>query len=137
MRALRVIAIFAVVVGILGYGLFLGYFDRGKFEIKQSEWSPSGKVAIVAERSDDQALGGYDFFVLISDHLPSSRELSRAYHSDAPVFRAANDCLRIKWQEANQLEIACNGLFKPGEINAQKTHSGNIDITYRNIPIVR
>jgi len=68
--------VLGIVVGlvlILGfgllYGLFHGYFDRGQFEVNQVQWSSAKQVAIVAERSDQQALSGYTYFVLIGDHV--------------------------------------------------------------------
>src|ERR1700756_787416 len=79
------ILIFVLVVLAVGwYALFHGYFDHGLFEIKQVEWSSSTprRVAVVAERSDHEALGGLEFFVLINDHVPSPTELRFANHSD-------------------------------------------------------
>jgi hypothetical protein len=44
-----------------------GYFDHGLFQIKQAEWSPSPpqRVAVVAERSDHQAMSSDVYFVLV------------------------------------------------------------------------
>jgi hypothetical protein len=47
----------AAAISLPVYRLFHGYFDHGLFEVKQAQWSPSKRVAIVAERSDHDALG--------------------------------------------------------------------------------
>jgi hypothetical protein len=53
------------------YALFHGYFDPGLFEIKQVEWSSSTprRVAVVAKRSDHQAMSSDIYFVIIADHV--------------------------------------------------------------------
>jgi hypothetical protein len=81
------------------YGLFHGYFDPGQFEVKQQQWSSSKQVAMLAERSDHEALGGLTYFVLIGDHLLSPDELRHAYYSDAVVFAAASTCLSLHWEK--------------------------------------
>jgi len=57
----KVILVAAVAVatslGLGIYGLFHGYFDHGQFEIKQYQWSSKNQVAMLAERSDHEALG--------------------------------------------------------------------------------
>jgi hypothetical protein len=72
-----VLVVLSLVGGAFALGaylLFHGYFDHGKFEIKQEEWT-SKKVAMLALRTDNEALGGYDAFVLIGDHLYSPVEI--------------------------------------------------------------
>ena len=51
------------------YALFHGYFDHGEFKIKQFQWSSANQVAMLVERSDNEALGGLDYYVLVGDHL--------------------------------------------------------------------
>src|SRR4051812_13026884 len=91
------------------YSLFHGYFDHGQFEIKQSQWSSTNQVAMLALRSDNEALGGLDYFVLIGGHLFTPTELRRAYYSDAVIFSGASDCLTLHWDGPNRLTITCNG----------------------------
>ena len=55
-RALKVLCASGIAFVAAAFALFRGYFDHGLFEVKQTDWSSSGKVAIVAERSDHQAL---------------------------------------------------------------------------------
>jgi hypothetical protein len=130
-------AVCAVVAGltIAVYALFHGYFDRGQFEVEQKEWSSSGQLAVLVKRTDQEALGGLVYFVLIGDHLFSSAELRHAYHSDAVVFAAASSCLTLHWEGPKQLVVACNdSSTRPDDINAQKWQSGGIVISYKNIP---
>ena len=75
-------AVAILAMGFL-YALFHGYFDHGQFEIKQFQWSSANQVAMLAERSDNQALGGLDYYVLVGNHLFTPDELRHAYHSDA------------------------------------------------------
>src|SRR6476660_6467460 len=81
----------AILAMVLLYALFHGYFDDGQFVIKQFQWFSANQVAIVAERSDNHALGGLDYYVLIENHLLTADELRHAYHSDAVVFSALSN----------------------------------------------
>jgi hypothetical protein len=136
--------IFRIVVGVLFisgvgavYALFHGYFDHGQFEIKRFQWSPTGQVAMVAERSDNDALGGLDYYVLIGNHLFTPVELRHAYYSDAVVFSAlCDDCMRLTWEGTNRLTIGCQGpTIDSDHINSQKKQIGNIAISYENIAV--
>ena len=117
------------------YGLFHGYFDHGQFEVKQFQRSSTSQVAMLAERSDHEALGGLEYYVLIGDHLFTSAELRHAYYSNAVVFNASSsDCLTLHWDNPNRLTIKCNGsTLDRDHINTQKQQIGNIAISYENI----
>jgi hypothetical protein len=119
------------------YGLFHGYFDRGEFEIKRFQWSSANQVAMVAERSDQNALGGLDYFVLTGNHLFTPTELRHAYHSNAVVFSAlTDDCLTLRWDGQNRLTIRCNGsTVDKDHINAQRQQMGSVAISYENIAL--
>jgi hypothetical protein len=136
-KAIAVVACVAVMSLILGiYGLFHGYFDHGKFEIKQVQWSPSNRVAIVAERSDQEALGGLTYFVLVGNRLFSPAEIRHAYHSNAVVFAATSSCMTLRWDSPTRLVVTCNGTqLDRAFIDAQKRQSGGIAISYENIPL--
>lgn len=126
----------AISLGIAVYALFHGYFDHGQFEIKQVQWSSSKQVAIVAERSDQEALSGYTYFVLIGDHLFSPAELRHAYHSNAVVFSVASSCLALQWESPSKLVVACKGSSVAADhIDVQKQQSGGVAISYENIPV--
>ena len=118
------------------YALFHGYFDHGLFEVKQTEWSPSPqrRVAIVAERSDHEALGGLEFFVLINDHVPSPTELRFANHSDEVIFSAESNCLSVSWMDSHHLVIGCrDGTIDSAHINVRKERADDVSIAYVNI----
>jgi hypothetical protein len=126
----------AVSLGAAVYALFHGYFDKGQFEIKQAQWSSSKQVAVVAERSDQEALSGYTYFVLTGNHLFSPAELRHAYHSDAVVFAAASSRLDLHWESPSKLVVACNGsAVDPNHIDVQKRQSGEVAVSYENIPL--
>ena len=103
-----ILCILLMLVTVAVYALFQGYFDRGQFEIEQAEWSPSRQVGIVAKRSDHQALNGDQYFVLIGDHSFSTRELRHAYHSNAVIFSADSDCLKVHWADSHNLVVTCH-----------------------------
>jgi len=116
--------------------LFHGYFDPGKFEIKQVRSYSSSQVAVLAERTDHQALGGLTYFVLVGNHLLTPSELRHAYHSDATLFSAGSDCIDLRWESQNHLVITCHGsTMNSSLVDVQKQHSGSISISYENIPI--
>jgi len=126
----------AVSLALAIYGLFHGYFDPGRFEIKQVQWSSSEQVAMLAERSDHEALGGLTYFVLIGNHLFSPSELRHAYHSNGRIFAAGSNCINLRWEGPSKLVIACDGpAVDPDFIDVQKRQSGSVAITYENIPI--
>jgi hypothetical protein len=118
---------------LMGYMLFWGYFDQGHFEIEQIQRS-SKQVAVLAKRWDDQALGGLTYFVVIDNHLPSTEELKHEYHSDAVVFDAMSDRLRLRWDGQKRLLVECEGPYLRQEfINAERHQKGDIAIVYSNI----
>src|SRR5580698_8974566 len=133
-KALKAISAVAAISTVLAYLLFHGYFDHGKFEIRQVQWSSSKQVAMLAERSDKEALGGLTFFVLIGDHVFSPDELRHAYHSDAPIFAAMATCLNLQWKSTRVLVVACDGSNLDQEyIDVEKKQSAGVSISYVNI----
>lgn len=125
-------------IAVLLYALFHGYFDNGAFEIKQVQWSSTKQVALLAERSDHDALNSYIHFVVIGDHVFSQKELRHAYYSDAVIFAAASQCLSLHWDGANSLVIECsNSSLDASDMDVQRTHVGKVKITYKNIPALK
>jgi hypothetical protein len=124
----------ALVAAAFTFALFHGYFDHGQVEIKETNWSPSARAAMVAERSDHEALGGLDYFVLIGDHVFSPTELRFAYHSDDVAFAAADNCLGVRWIDSHNLEVMCRDRpLDSSHISVRKRQVGNVEITYVNI----
>jgi hypothetical protein len=134
---LSILILISVVLAVGWYALFHGYFDHGQFEIKQSQWSSTGQVAMLAERSDHEALGGLEYYVLIGNHLFTPAELRHALHSNAVVFDAASNCLELHWNGLNRLTIRCNGsTVDRDHINVQRRQFGTIAISYENIALM-
>jgi len=117
------------------YGLFHGYFDRGKFEVKQMQWSSSKQVAMVVERSDKEALGGLEYYVLIGNHLFTPAELRHAYYSNAVIFRSPCNCVTLHWEGPNRLIIRYDGSYAPLKdfITVQRQQIDNIAISYESV----
>ena len=130
----KVIAItvctFAAAVFACGYLLFHGYFDPGKYEIKRVQWSTAKQIAVVAERSDNQSLGGLEYFVLIGDHLFTETELRHALHSDIPVFSTDRECLTLRWNDPHDLVITCDDKsITRDDINVEHHRSGEVSLS--------
>lgn len=133
-KAIAAVAGITAALLLAGYGLFHGYFDQGHFEIKKAQWSSPRQVAIVAERFDDDALGGLAYFVIVGNHLLSDSELRHTYYSDAVIFDAAAPCVDVRWDSPSKLVVSCNGsTIDLGHINAQKRQSEGITISYEHI----
>jgi hypothetical protein len=115
--------------------LFRGHFDRGQFEVKETSRSSSARFAIVAERSDDEAMSGYVYFVLMGDHVFSPAELRTAYYSGHVIFAAASDCLSVRWSDPHNLTIMCREKsIDARHIDVQLRQAGDVAISYVNIP---
>jgi hypothetical protein len=116
------------------YGLWHGYFDRGQYELLSTEWSESRQLAMIAKRSDHQALNGDEIFVLVSDHLFSPTELRYALHGPTVIFSTDRDCLSVRWTDTRHLVISCQGEpITDGEINRQKHQINEVMVSYSNI----
>jgi hypothetical protein len=115
--------------------LLVGYFDEGKFEAKQAQWL-SGRVAMVAERSDHEAMSSDTYFVLIGNHVFSPHELWAAYYQQREVFSAAaGDCgLSVQWSDEDTLVISCETALDSDSIDSEKHRKGDIAVRYLNIP---
>ena len=78
------------------------------------------------------------YFVLITDHIPSAKKLRFTYYSHDVIFRAAGDCLNVHWTDPHRLAITCTmGYTDPlytGGIAVQKHKADDVAVTYRNIP---
>ena len=136
--AVAIVCVLGSALVTITFALFHGYFDHGKFEVTKVEWSSSGQLAIVARRSDHEALGGDAYFVLIGDHLFSPTELRREYYSHAVIFSTSRDCLALRWEGSHKLVVTCGGSsIEPGSINVQQRESGQVAISYVNIPDIR
>lgn len=125
-----VVAALAIVL----WALFHGYFDRGNFQVVRAISSPQHLFAIVAKRSDNEALSGDQYFVLLEDHILSESQLRHAYYGHRVIFRSDEDCLQVRWNGPNRLVVICCGQsVQEGQIAVEKHRIGNVDIAYENI----
>jgi len=133
--AVGAICALGVALVLIVFALFHGYFDRGKFEVKEANWSSSGRVAMIAKRSDHEALSGDVFFVLIGDHMFSPTALRSAYYENRVIFAADADCLSVRWSNPHNLAVMCSdGSIDPRHIGVRKRQNGDVAITYVNVP---
>lgn len=122
------------VLVITVWALFHGYFDRGNFQVIRVTQSPQNLFAIVAKRSDNEALSGYQYFLLVEDHVLSENQLRHAYYSNDVIFRSDENCLQVRWNGPNQLVVtSCGQLVQDGQIAVEKNRLGNVQISYENI----
>jgi hypothetical protein len=115
--------------------LFHGSFDKGTFEVQQSQPSQSKQLAMIGKRPDHQAMSGDQYFIIIGDHLFSPAELRHAYYYDGVAFRAGSSCLTIQWVNDHELEVKCEDhSIQPDQIAIQKDKVGSVTILYEGIP---
>jgi hypothetical protein len=114
---------------------FMGVLDSGKFEIVQSETISPNHVAMLARRSDNTALSGDSYFVVIDSHLYSASELKRSFHSSRPVFVAGRAGLDILVTTPGILTIECKdcGIAKD-LIEKQRFSDNGIIVRYVGFP---
>jgi len=114
---------------------FTGVLDSGRFEIIQSLTISPHRIAMLVRRSDNTALSGDTYFVVIDTHLYTGNELKRAFHSSKPVFVAGRAGLTIHADGPNSLAIKCEscGLTK-GLIEKQKFSFKGTNIRYVGFP---
>lgn len=116
------------------YALFHGYFDHSQYQIEQIQWSPQKKVAVIVRRSDNQALNGDEYFLLLGDHAFTIEEAKRAFYRKKSVFGTNQNCLTIRWQDASDLSVMCNGRsIGPDQIDVKRDNVDGIRIVYENI----
>jgi hypothetical protein len=127
--------VLAIALAIAVYALFHGYADRGLFETEEAQWYSPTQLAVVAKRSDHEALSGDQYFVLIGNHLFSPKELRHAYYGQSVIFRADNSCLTLRWQNQHDLIVTCSdGSIGPRRTAVQQHRSGEVVVSYIKIP---
>jgi hypothetical protein len=114
---------------------FMGILDRGKFEIVQSQVMSPDRIAMLARRSDQTALSGDTYFVVIGKHLYDAKELKGAFYSSRPVFVAGRAGLDIHATAANVLTIECKncGITKD-LVERQRFSDDGITVRYIDFP---
>jgi hypothetical protein len=114
---------------------FTGALDSGKFEIIQSLTISQDHVAMLVRRSDNTALSGDTYFVVVDDHIYAPKELKRAFYSSTPLFVAGRAGLMIHADGPNLLTIECRscGLTKD-LIEKQRFSFKGITVRYVGFP---
>ncbi len=124
----------SLVVAVVRLAL-TGHFDHGEFQILSS--TANGRdVALLVKRSDHDSMSSDQVFVLLDNHIPSSVELRRAFHSETPVFSAGGDRLRLAWDGPRRLKIMCDHCdIQRNYVAQQKYRDGSVSIDYEGFPI--
>jgi hypothetical protein len=136
-RVSLTVLIVLILAATVVFLLFTGHFDGGKFEVIDTSWASPKLVAMVARRSDNDALGGLEYFVLIGDHPFSARELRYAYYHHGLIFRAGSDCLTTSWKDARNLVVSCHdGSIEAGAIAVEQLKKADVAVSYVNIPLI-
>ncbi len=114
---------------------FTGVLDSGRFEIIQSLTISQDHIAMLIRRSDDTALSGDTYFVVVDNHLYGANELKRVFHSSKPLFVAGRAGVVIHANAPNVLTIECRscGLSKD-LIEKQKFSTQGIIVQYVGFP---
>ena len=86
--AVGAICALGVALVVIVFALFHSYFDRGKFEVKEANWSSSGRVAMIAERSDHEAVSG-DVFCVVSASVGIERSVPARATTTASALAAS------------------------------------------------
>jgi hypothetical protein len=129
------IAVLCLAVGLFLFLDFRGCLDRGTFEVIQAAEGPGGRIATIARRYDHDSLGGNEYWVFVSDHIYSPKELRMAYYHSDKVFSADRDGFDVHWIGPNALEIDCNNCeITKDDMNEQRTSSGNVSVRYFGFP---
>jgi hypothetical protein len=139
MKRSRKIAIWLItlpicVIGVWSILAWFGVFDTAPYSITQSVNLAPGQIAMVGIRSDQTAMVGYEYFVLISDHVYSPTELRRYFHRS--IFSAGTGAFTIEKDSPSELVIRCRpncGITKD-IIETQEFSKGNIKIRYVGFP---
>jgi hypothetical protein len=129
------IAVFCLAIGLYFFFLFRGNLDTGKFQVLRTTESLENRIAIVAKRSDHNALSGDVVFVFVADHIYSPNELRAAFHRQHMIFAADRDGLDVHWAGSHKLVIKCKdcGITKDRR-DEQQFRDGDISVEYVNFP---
>ena len=84
-----------------------GTRDQGVFAVQSQANGESGRRSFVVERSDNAALSGNTFYVMVSDHLPNRGEMSAALHQGHVAFAVGRGGFITRWKGVDSLEVVC------------------------------
>ena len=86
-RYVVALALLCFAIGLFFFLDFRGNLDRGNFEVLRTVKNSEDRIAIVAKRSDHEAMSGDQYFVFVADHVYSPKELRLALHRSPMIFQ--------------------------------------------------
>lgn len=126
------------VLGGYGFLLFDGDLDfGGHYEILQTVPYSPDKVAFEIQRTDNEALNGPRYAVLVDDHTPTILEMKHAIISywRSRSFTLAEQSIIIKWAGPNVLTLTTTAAGTiPKWVVDQRRHIGDVTIRYSGQP---
>ena len=134
-RTIGVVLCVVIAIGCcVVYALFRGHFDHSTFKVEEIQQSPTKEIAAIVKHSDNQALNGDEYFLLIQKDAPSPEGAKSAYYNKEAIFGTNQDCLTIQWLDSSKLKVSCNGhSIGPDQIDVMKQTAGDVQIVYENI----
>ena len=129
-----------LVVAVLGSAglLFDGDLDfGGRYTILQAVFYAPGRTAFEVQRTDDQALNGPRYAVLIGDHTPTDLDMKHAMISfwRHRSFSLADPSIVMKWTGPNVLALATTATgTNPEWVLSQSKQIGDVTIKYSGQP---
>ena len=133
--------IILVVLAVLGgfeFFVFDGDLDlSGHYEILQSVYYSPLRVAFEIQRTDDQALNGPRYAVLISDHIPTTIEMKHAIISPwrHRSFTLADQRINIQWTGPHLLTLTTTAPeTSPDWLLQQRHQVGDVTVRYSGQP---
>ena len=133
-----ILGVILVVLVVSGFLLFDGDLDfGGHYEILQAVPYSPDRVAFEIQRTDDQALNGPRYAVLIDDHTPTPLEMKHAIISfwRHRSFTLAEKSISIEWAGPNMLSLTTTAAgTRPEWMLGQRRHIGDVIIKYSGQP---
>lgn len=109
----------------------------GRYVVLQAIPDTPGRIASEIQRTDDQALNGFRYAVLISDHTPTNLEMKHAIISfwRHKSFALADRSVSIKWAGPDVLTLTTTAAgTRPEWVLRQRRQIGDIAILYSGQP---
>ena len=131
-------SIFVIAILSAGAVLLDGDFDSGKYYsiIQTVPYSPA-RIAFEIKRTDNQALDGPRYAVLIDDHNPTTLEQRHALISfwRHRSFQLADPSVSIVWAGPNRITLTTEApSTTPDWLMKQPKKIGDVVVTYNGRP---
>lgn len=137
-RGLIILGVILAVLGGSGFLLFDGDLDfGGHYEILQTVPYSPDRIAFEIQRTDDQALNGPRYAVLIDDHTPTAPDMRHAIISfwRHRSFTLADQSVSITWAGPNVLTLTTTAAgTSPEWVLNQRHQVGDVSVRYSGQP---